>query len=175
MASLSAETEIVNHFENLISRVENDIEQCMGNYKQFQVLGELKHFPFFRRIPLVYIHGVCGFIIRYFDSNEPSQKNKREAVEEWSESTKVIDYLTQVRQRTIDELRKAKEDSLKRLNHINEPTDVEEMTSRLFAEKFYFQVELKPRKGKYQESVVFSLFTIVVDFYLSPFDISFIE
>ena len=96
---------------------------------------------------------------------------------EWTESTKVIDYLNQVRQRTIGELKKAQEDSLeylksksRDLNHVKELKDIEEMKSRLFADKFYFQVLYKRHNFW-----VFNLFTIVADFYLTPFEISFLE
>ena len=182
MVRLSPKVEIINHFDNLIHRIDIDIEQCMENYKEYQVLGELKHFRFSRRLPFAYIHLIWRFLIECFDSNDSSENETCETIDEWSESTKVIDYLTQVRQRTISELRKAQEDSLENLKddscdlqQLKESKDVEEMRSRLFADKFYFQVHLKPRKEKYQESVVFSLFTIEVDFYLSSFDISFIE
>ena len=37
---------------------------------------------------------------------------------EWTESTKVIDYLNQVRQRTIVELKKAQEDSLEQIMRV---------------------------------------------------------
>ena len=47
--------------------------------------------------------------IQYFDSKEPSQNNKIKAVNEWSESTKVIDYLNHIR---LDELRNAQKKSL---------------------------------------------------------------
>ena len=84
--------------------------------------------------------------------------------------------MNQVRQSTIDELRKAQEDSLEYLkskscdlNHIKESKDVEEMKSRLFADKFYFQVLFK-----HQNCSVFNLFTIVTDFYLTPSEIRFL-
>ena len=178
MNILSQKVEIINHFDNLISRIYYDIEQSMENYKGNQVLGELKCFRV-GRIPMRFLAGFFGFDIKYFDSNESSQNEKCETDNKWSESTEVIDYLTQVRQRTIYELRKVQEESLENLksnsfdlNHIKESKDVEEMRSRLFADKFYFQVLLKPNDGKYW---AFSLFTIVVDFYLSQNDINYLE
>ena len=179
MNKLSPKVEIINHFDKLISRVNFDIEESMEKYKGNQVLGELDCFHVGRRIPMRFLAGFFGFDIKYFDSNKSSQTNKCEEVIEWSESTKVIDYLTQVRERTIDELKKVQEDSLDYLKsksldlqQLKESKDVEEMRSRLFADKFYFQVLLKPYDGKYW---AFSLFTIIVDFYLSPTDISYLE
>ena len=102
---------------------------------------------------------------------------KSDESSEWSESTKVIDYLNQIRQRTIDELKKAQEESLKYLksnscdlNQLKESRGVEEMKSRLFANKFYFQVLLK-----HQNCWVFNLYTTVSDKYLNPSKISFLE
>ena len=171
MAKLSPKIVVINHFDNLINRVDIDIEECIRKYNEEKILGELNCFPIQHRNPLRYY----SFEIGYFDSNESSQSNKSESVIEWSESTKVIDYLNQVRQRTIDELRKAQEDSLEYLkskscdlNHIKESKDVEEMKSRLFAEKFYFQVFIN------RKSWVFNSYTIVTDFYLNPSEISFL-
>ena len=176
MVKLSPKAEIINHFDNLINRVDIDIDQSIEKYKEDQFIGELKCFPLHHRNSVEY----NGFDINYFDKNESSQTNK---VIEWSESTKVIDYLNQVRQKTIDELRKAQEDSLEYLkskscdlNQLRDSTDVEEMKSRLFSDKFYFQVFYKPCVvGKDQYSWVFSLYTIFVDFYLSPFEIDFFK
>ena len=172
MANLSAKIEIINHFDNLIHQIDIDIEKSIGKYKEDQVLGELNFFPVKHRIEKRYYE----LSIEYFDSNESSRNNKCETINTWSESTKVIDYLNQVRQRTIAELRKAQEDSLEHLksksfdlNHIKESKDIEEMKSRLFADKFYFQMLFN------QNSWVFNLFTIVADFYLSPTDINYLE
>ena len=176
MANLSPKIEIINHFDNLIQKVDIDIDQSIEKYKDDQVLGELNFSPVKKRNSSKYYL----VNIAYFDSKESSQISKCERVNEWSESTKVIDYLNQVRQRTIDELKKAQEDrleylkskSLSDLDQIKQSKDAEEMKSRLFADKFYFQVFFKP---KYQESWVFNLYTIVADFYLSQSDINYLE
>ena len=172
MIRLSPKVEIINHFDNLIHRVDVDIEQSIENYNQQSVFGKLECFPIENRYSGTYY----GLNIEYFDSNESSQANKCEAINEWSESTLVIEYLKQLRQRTIDELRKAQEDSLKSesfdLQQLKESKDVEEMRSRLFADKFYFQVFYKPT---FTDPWVFNIFTIVVDFYLSPIDINYLE
>lgn len=176
MTSLSPKIEIIKHFDDLINRFDIDIDQSIEKYKENQILGELKCFPVESRDS----RGYNGLTIECFDSSE---NNKSEEVIEWSESTKLIDYLNQNRQRTIEELRKAQEDSLEDLksksisdlNHIKESNNSEEMKSRLFADKFHFQVLLKHHERENQESWIFSLFTIVLDFYLSPLEIHFLE
>ena len=40
----SSKTEIINHFDNLIQRVDIDIEECLEKYNQDQVLGDLSFF-----------------------------------------------------------------------------------------------------------------------------------
>ena len=55
---------------------------------------------------------------------------------------KVIDYLNQIRIRTIEELTKAQNDyslnSSHLRNHLTEKSSLDEIKSELFAEKFYF-------------------------------------
>lgn len=179
MIRLIPKIEIIKHFDNLINRIDIDIEKCIKKYKEDQILGKLKCF----RVENRNFKDNSRIDLKYFDSNEPSNLKKCEEVMKWSESTtKVTDYLNQVRQKTTNELKKAQEETfeyLKRkscdLNQLRDSKDVEEMKRQLFANKFYFQVFYKPHEGKYQESWVFRIFTIVVDFYLSPSDINFIE
>ena len=173
MTRLSPKIEIINHFDELTNRVDIEFDQLIEKFKKNQSLGDLKCFQVVNRIVRNKSY------LEYFDSNESSQENK---CDEWSESTKVIDYLNQVRQRTINELSKAQEDSIEYLktkscdlNQLKDVSDIEEMRSRLFADKFYFQVLYKPLEKRYQDAWVFDLFTIVVDFYLSPSDIKFLE
>ena len=169
MAKLSPKIEIINHFDDLINQVDINIEQSIEKYKDDRILGEVNCFK---------VENRTLFEENWIDLtvNKSPQAKKCETVNEWSESTKVIDYLNQVRQRTIDELRKAQEDSLEYLksescdlNHIKQSKDVEEMKSRLFADKFYFQVLYE-----HQDCWVFNLYTIVTDFYLSSSEIRFL-
>ena len=176
MARLSPKVEIINHFDNLIHQIDIDIEQSIEKYKDNQSLEQLNYFRVKER-ELINKGGSIYF--EYFDLNESSQI---EEVIEWSESTKVIEYLNQVRQRTIEQLRKAQEDSLEYLkskscdiNQLKNSKDIEEMKSRLFADKFYFQVLYKPHNEAYQDLWIFNLYTFVVDFYLSPSEIKFLE
>ena len=173
MTNLNPIIEIVNHFDGLINRIDIDIEQSIEKYKEEQSLGELKCFPLENRNPLEFYF----YKIIYYDLNESSQTGKSDSVIEWPESTKVIDYLNQVRQKIIEELKKAQEDRLEYLksescdlNQLKESKDIEEMKIRLFANKFYFQVLLK-----HKDCWAFNLYTIGTDFYLNPSEISFLE
>lgn len=66
----------------------------------------------------------------------------------WPESTKVIDYLNQVRMRAIEDLKKAQEDSLEYYksnsshfkSQLTDKNSIDELRSELLAEKMYFQV-----------------------------------
>lgn len=181
MNSLSPNIEIKKHFENLTQQININIEQSIKKYTEDQILGELDFFPVENRN----VRKNYDLYLEYFELNKSSEKNKCEEAIEWSESTKVIDYLNQVRERTIEELRKAKEESLDCLKNISscdfdqliESKHFEEMKSRLFAHKFYFQVHCNPKNllRKRRDTWVFSLYTIAVDFYLSPSDINFLE
>ena len=188
MANLSPKIEIINHFDELINRVDIDIEESIEKYKN-QSLGKLNFFRLEHRNHIMNHRKHYESEIKYFDSDE-SNNSQCENDNEWSESTKVIDYLTQVRQKTIDELRKGQEDCLDylksescHLNQLKESKDIEEMKSQLFADKFYFQLHFQilllnllttPREI-IEISWIFNLFTIVADFYLSPSDIKFLE
>ena len=72
MVKLSPKIEIINHFDNLINRIDIDIDQSIEKYKEDQILGELKCFPVEKRYPQRY----NIFELEYFDSNESSEKNK---------------------------------------------------------------------------------------------------
>jgi hypothetical protein len=169
---LSPKKEIINHFDNLISRIDIDIEQSIEKFKEKnQPLGDLK---FARYKAKNLIKNCFWFIFEYFDSDSSKINN-----EEIIKSTKVSDYLNLVRKRTINQLRKVQEESLEQLktnsNQLNDSKDSEELKSRLFAEKYYFQVLYKPREKKYRNIWVFNLYTFVVDFYLSQSDINFLQ
>ena len=97
----------------------------------------------------------------------------------------VIDYLNQTRERTIYELRKA-QDTLShyKLNSAHfqskdyqliDENNMNEIRSQVFNGKHYFQVLFKPEDTKYAEPWVFSLYTFVTDFYMSPSDINLLE
>ena len=177
MAVFSAKIETINHFDNLINRVDIDIDECLEKYNKNddQVLGDLKCFKFIRR-KLKNLE----FITSWFETDVvyPPFETTVTNVTVWSESTKVVDYLKQVRMRTIEELRKAQEDSLNyiKLNRSQfitiDGTNRDELISRLFPHKFYFQIHCKLPDD---ETWIFKLYTLVTDFYMSQFEIDLLE
>ena len=105
----SPKIEIINHFDSLINRVDIDIEEAIGKYSEEQVLSELKCFEIEKRN----VKSLERFSLDYFDSTESEKDIQyRETVDEWPESMKVIDYLNRIREKTIDELTKAQQDTL---------------------------------------------------------------
>ena len=83
----------------------------------------------------------------------------------------MIDYLNQIRERTINELTKAQEETLYHYSAHFKSNDHE----NIYKENNYFQVLYKPDDPKYAEPWIFSLFTFITDFYMSPTDINLLE
>ena len=130
-------------------------------------------------------------------SPSSSKKDNNQSVEVLSNSTKAVDYLNQVRKRTIDELREAQKDSITHYNSISnlfkqydqliDGKKLDDIKSQLFGEKFYFQVSYKPKKEeeeekekekekeKKEEKWIFNLYTVETDFYMSSADINLLE
>ena len=166
--------EIINYYDELIHQVDIDIEESLEQYNEHQVLRDLKCFEFDEQIKCVgtYFKSFLSLIESFEYYSDDYQT---------VESTKVVDYLNQTRMRTIDELRKAQEESLEyyklnsdRFSTIKEVSDVnklEELKSQLFADRFYFQVRIKGKNKHW----AFNLFTFVTDFYMSPSDIHILE
>ena len=173
MRSFSPKIEIINHFDNLINKVDIDIELCLEKCNSEEILGELLKSSADDRISFS-DENDC-FYVKLLNTIQSSNNDNNI----WRESTKVIDYLNQVRMKAIEELSKAQEDSLKyyKLNswHLSQLTakdSIDELKSKLFAEKFYFQVNLtQPTKRLWH----FNLFTFVTDFYMSSSDINSLE
>ena len=176
---LSSRIEIINYFDDLIKRVDIDIEECLENYEYDQepALSELLCFEIKNRTVI----SEQKFNLNSTCSNESDQEVQYETVDQWSESTKVVDYLNQTRNRTIDELKKAQEETLEyyKLNSSliksNEWNKMDQLRSELFKEKFYFQVVYKPKNKYYSNPWIFNLYTIVTDFYLSSTEIDLLE
>ena len=166
----SPKKEIIDYFDSLINRFDIHIEECLEKYNQEQVLSELNRFENGKR-------NVRGQMA--INLNRIREENiKYETVDEWPESTKVVDYLNQIRMRTIDELRKAQEETLdyyKQNSSQFKLNSMDEIRRELFKDKFHFQVLYKPEDSQYTNSWVFNLFTFVTDFYLSSTDIDFLE
>ena len=176
MNRLCPKIEIINHFDNLINRVDIDIEESVGKYKQEQVLSQLRCFEIEKRN----VKSLKRFSLKCFDSTESENPIKYQTVDQWPESMKVIDYLSQTREETINELTKMQQDALShyRLNlsqFKSNDQNLDEMRSELFKEKFYFQVLYKPDDPKYAEPWIFKLYTFFTDFYMSPIDINLLE
>ena len=130
-----------------------EIEKCLENCKDDQLLSQCEKYEKER-----------DFILDSFDL---------------SESTKVSDYLNQVRMRTIEILRNGQNESLENLksksfnsDKLKEAKNIDEFKSHLFSDKFYFQVVYKSCQRK---KWVFNLFTFVTDFYISSSDIDLLE
>ena len=174
MTRFSPKIEIINHFDNLINRVDIDIDNCLEKYNE-ELLKDLL---------------ISSEIVRFYNNMEIYSQfrvitydtitwsiNTNQAVDIWPESTKVIDYLKQIRMRTIDELRKEQEEILEKYklnserfkSERNDDKSTEELRRELFDEKFYFQIQVK------QAIWAFNLFTFVIDFYMSQSEIESLE
>ena len=138
MEKFSPKMEIINHIDDLIHKVYIEIEKTLKKYDENQVLSELDLFKIEERKKGC--EKDSRFKVELFES-ESDQK-----VDQWSESTKVVDYLNQIRMTTIEELRKEQKESVENSSHlkslINADLTEEEKRSQIFAEKFSFQVEI---------------------------------
>ena len=175
----SPKIEIISYFDELINQVDIDIEESIKKYNENQVLGGLECFEQIK-LNIRYIRYIQ--FNTYTSLLESSENNEQQTEDLWSESTKVVDYLNQVRMTTIEELKKAQEEALNAyklnlsrfnyLKEINEEEKLEELKSQLFAEKFYFKVCISNKK---YNPWIFNNFTFVTDFYLSTLDINRLE
>ena len=167
---LSPKKEIIDHFDSLINRIDIDIDECLETYNHEQVLSKLDCFDIEER-------NVRGQMTIYL--NRLSDDNiKYETVDEWPESTKVVDYLNRIRIRSIEEFRKAQNETLEyyKLNSSQfKLNSMDEIKRELFKDKFHFQVLYKPEDSEYAKPWIFNLFTFVTDFYLSSADINLLE
>ena len=175
MERFNPKIEIINHFDNLINRIDIDIDSSIEKFNDKQILSKLirsikdnrRHFEEISK----------NFNVEFFPTFNPS---KHQSLNLWTKSTKVIDYLKQVRMKTIEELRKVQEDTLEyyKLNssrfksELSNEKNIDELRSELFAEKFYFQVNFTQSKKRCWP---FNIFTFITDFYMSPSDIDSLE
>ena len=173
MERFSPKIEIIDHFDNLINRVDIDIDSSLEKCNNQQLLRELLTSSENHRYKFITKH--YQFQLNFFDekTNDSSEIELDD-----DESLKVVDYLKTVRMRTIDELKKAQEETLlcykqNSSRFKSELTNIDELKSELFfAEKFYFQVNLKQSE---KSLWAFNTFTFVTDFYLSQSDIDLLE
>ena len=174
MRRFSPKIEIINHFDNLINRVDIDIDISLEKYNDEKVLSQLltsseNNRKNFRK-------NDEEFNIYLFDnSNSTTQP-----LDLWTKSTKVTYYLRQVRMKTIYELRKAQDETLEYYklnsfrfkNELANEKNIDKLRSELFAENFYFQINFKQSDKRYWS---FNIFTFVSDFYMSPSEIDSLE
>lgn len=170
----SPKTEFINHFDNLISQIDIDIEKCLEKHKEDELLSETILST--KAAENQSFGSDYRFVIRFLDSK---QEKKEETSELWPESTKVVDCLNEIRMRTIDKLRKEQTESVENapeFKHlrvaVTDENKNEELKSELFANKFYFQAKIT--RPEYQKWL-FNLVTFVTDFYISPFEIDLLE
>ena len=173
MEKFNPKLEIVNHFDNLIHRIDIEFEESLEKYKEDQVLSgfKVKDEKNFK--------DESKFKIDCHEFSKSSSLKKRQRTEsqsQYSESTKVVDYLSQLRMKAIDELKNAQEESLEQYS-LNPPDfdfnnsefTNQDKISLLFPHKFHFQVKLSKPKW------IFNLFTFVTDFFLSNLDIDLLQ
>ena len=160
MARVSSKMEITNHFDRLIDRVDIHFEEQLEKYNGNRFLDE-KARSDFEDSEESYVK---GYTLEFFDSYESSLVKKyQEDGQHWSESTKVVDYLKQVRMRTVEELKKEMENCLEYYE-----SNTEKNLEELFANKHCFQLAYKPIDSNF--SWFFDLYTVITDFYLTESD-----
>ena len=198
----SSKLEIINHFDNLIQRVDIDIEECLEKYNEKQVIGDLKLYKSFKKNEKKtkrkrddendfesfklnessqnksYENGLDWFkeakqieedlLIKHQINENVECEKIYKTVDLWSEETRVVDYLKQIRMRTIEELREAQKETLDSYKLLRS----DDSKSESFPDKFYFQVLYKQSEP---EEWIFKLFTFLTDFYMSPDDINLFE
>ena len=155
-----------------------DIEQSIEKYNEEQVLGELLRSP--KKADIMYHLNKYRSNNFKLEFNDTWKINEHQTLDLWCESTKVIDYLNEVRIKTVDGLRKAQEESLESYkNHssrlktqLTTVKSIDELKSILFSDKFYFQVHFTQSKDKLW---AFNIYTFVTDFYMSSSDINILE
>ena len=177
MKRFSPKIEIINHFDDLINRIDIDIDSSLEKYNDQQILSEIIKSSEKNRLDFRYRY--FDFDVKFSETIDSSKQN----LNSWPESMKVFDYLKQIRMKTIEELKKAQEETIEyyKLNserfksftsEQNDEKKIDELRSELFADKFYFQVNLKQSEKRFW---AFNVFTFVTDFYLSPFYIESLE
>jgi len=104
----SPKIEIINDFDNLINRIDIDIDSSIEKFNDQQLLSEILKSSEKNR---------SDFKYRYFDFNVKfSVDSSKPNLDSWPESTKVVDYLNQIRMKTIEELKKAQEETIEYYN-----------------------------------------------------------
>ena len=161
----------------MINKVDIDIDSCLENYNGEQLLEELLITTKSDRKNLKYKYDKLK--VAFYDTFNNS-KNQYQSIDSLPKTTKVVDYLKQIRMTTIEKLRKAQEETLEyyKLNSSrfkseqNDEKNIDELRSELFAEKYYFQINFKQSNRPLWP---FNIFTFISEFYMSPSDIDTLE
>ena len=106
MAEFSPKIEIINHFDSLINRVDIDIYSSLEKFNDQKLLRELVNSSKYDRRNFRNLYDY--FNVDFFSTFGSAKPN----LDSWPESTKVTDYLKQIRMRTIEELKKAQEETI---------------------------------------------------------------
>ena len=165
MNRFSPKIEIINHFDNLINRIDIDIESSLEKFNDKQLVSELLTSSENDRKNFTNKYDYLNVL--FFETVDSSKPN----LDSLPDSTKVVDYLNQIRMKTIEELRKAQVETLEcyQLNSERFKADqniakkIDELRSELFADKFFFQLNLTQSKKRLW---AFNVFTFVTDFYM---------
>ena len=173
MERFSPKIEIINHFDSLINRIDIDIDSSLERFNDKKLISDMFKSYF---SDCYYSKCFIYLNINFFDTID-SFKPK---LNPWPESTKLVDYLKHIRMQTIEELKKAQEETLEnyKLNsdrfksELTKEKNIEELKSELFAEKFFFQVNFKQSDNRFW---TFKVFTFVTDFYMSQSNIDLLE
>lgn len=164
---------IINHFDELSKKVDIDFDQSIEKYNEKQTLGEII---------------ICTEKdkYKYWTKNESNifqldkyERSRKNETIEWSESTTVIAYLGEVRKKTLNLLKQEQEisvDKYKNLSSVSKDQlkreDEDEQKSKLFADKFYFQIHFTQSDKRFS---AFNLFTFQTDFYMSSYHIGLLQ
>ena len=173
----SPKIEIINHFDNLINRVDIDIDTSLEKFNDENVIGELLTSSANNRRN--FTKERVEFNVEFLDNSSRHQQYQTLDLC-ITESTKVSDYLKQVRMHTIEELRNVQNEMLQyySLNSAHcrfksQGKNIDEFRSELFSESFYyFQINFTQSDKRCWP---FNLFTFVTDFYMSQSDIDSLE
>lgn len=99
-----------------------------------------------------------------------------------SEATRVEDYLNEVRQKAVDEIKRLKNETFDfyNANKMRFSATTTNLRSQLFAKKYCFLVNIERiRSGNRnfinRNSSLFTLHTVITDFYLSESDVEYLQ
>ena len=156
---------IVDYYDSLIQKIDIYIEQLLEKYDKNDLLPD----------PIYYSYSVLK---NNLDCN--NNRNTEIPSDEIGKGAKIVDYLEVVRDKSIEEIKKAQQANLqsyesnkerykydrKSLTH----EDVEEMRRGLFGDKFCFVLEIEG-STEYNKPII-NQCTVVTDFY---FDMALYE